>query len=73
MFKPKGEEFPCIGPHCCVDITYHCTNHLLPCQRLDQPRHKLMLCPSVAQLPTVSTPKGEELPFLSPHCCVDIT
>jgi hypothetical protein len=67
---PKGEEPPFLGPRCCVLITFCCTDHVLPCQRFDQPRHRLVLFPSVAQPPIVSIPKGEELPCLSPNCCV---
>jgi hypothetical protein len=41
----KGIDIPFFCPHCCVSsvTTCRCTDHFLPYQRLDQPRHKLRL------------------------------
>jgi hypothetical protein len=58
---PKGEEFSCLSSHRCVLMTCRCTNHLLPYQRVDQPRHTLIHILSVAKIPIFSLPKGEEL------------
>jgi len=51
---PKGEELlPPLCPHRCVLATCRCTDHLLPHQRLKQPRHKLIPLPSMTQQPIV--------------------
>ena len=56
----------------CVQVS--CLNIRLEDQGLHQPRDMLtLLFPSVAQRPMVSLPKGEELPFLRPRCCVSLS